>query len=191
MELDLIRCNEYYGVNLLNTGFDCEVVATMQKIKRRVPSGMAYALGVVFELLKKPCATVTATADGEVADSGKRLLCAVANGGYYGGGYHPLPCASLSDGWMDVCLVKNVSRVRFLTLIGKYKKGTHIIPATRKIIRLLHCRRLTLEFPAPRRVSVDGELVVMDRCDIEIVPAAIRLVVPQGCELTTPAGGEA
>ena len=183
IEIDLLRCNDRYCVNMLNTGFDCEVVATMQKIKRRVPAGMAYALGVVAELIKKPCATITITADGEVADCGKRLLCAVANGGYYGGGYHPLPSASLSDGWMDVCLVKNVSRIRFLTLIGKYKKGTHIIPSTRKVIRLLRCRRLTLEFPAPRSISVDGELVTMDRCEIENIPSAIRLCVPAGCSL--------
>jgi diacylglycerol kinase family enzyme len=141
---------------------------------------MASALVVLIELIKKPCATVKVIADGEVADDGKRLLCAVANGGFYGGGYHPLPHASISDGMIDVCLVKNVSRIRFVTLIGKYKKGTHIIPATRKVIRVLRCRRLTLEFPEPRQISIDGELVSMDRCEIEVLPAAFRLVLPVG-----------
>lgn len=180
ISVDLLRCNDRYCVNMLNTGFDCEVVGCMQRIKRRVPSGMAYALGVLIELIKKPCATVKVIADGEVADDGKRLLCAVANGGFYGGGYHPLPHASISDGMIDVCLVKNVSRIRFVTLIGKYKKGTHIIPATRKVIHVLRCRHLTLEFPEPRQVSIDGELVSMDRCEIEVLPAAFRLVLPVG-----------
>ncbi len=180
--IDLLRCNDRYCVNMLNTGFDCEVVARMEQIKRRVPAGMAYALGVVIELIKKPCAHITLCTEDGYTESGERLLCAVANGGFYGGGYHPLPDASPSDGVMDACLVKNVSRVRFVSLIGKYKKGTHIIPATRDIIKLVRCRRLTLTFPAPRRVSLDGELLMMDRCEIEVVPAAIRLVLPDGCK---------
>ncbi|MBQ7337001.1 MAG: diacylglycerol kinase family lipid kinase [Clostridia bacterium] len=181
--IDLLRCNDRYCVNMLNTGFDCEVVAKMQEIKRRVPAGMAYALGVVIELIKKPCATMTVYADGELVDSGKRLLCAVGNGSFYGGGYHPLPDASLSDGYMDICLVKNVSRPRFVTLIGKYKKGTHIVPKTKKIIRVLRCRKLLLEFPEARRVSIDGELIMLDRCEVEVLPAALRLVLPVGCAM--------
>ncbi len=180
--IDLLRCNDRYCVNMLNTGFDCEVVAKMQEIKRRVPANMAYALGVVIELLKKPTAQVKVIADGEPVCQGEKLLCAVANGGFYGGGYHPLPVASPSDGYIDACLVDNVSRLRFVSLIGKYKKGTHIIPQTQDIIRVIRCRRLCIEFPAPRRVSIDGELVMMERCDIEILPSAIRLVLPAGCK---------
>jgi diacylglycerol kinase family enzyme len=122
---------------MLNTGFDCEVVVKMQEIKRRVPAGMAYALGVLIELFKKPCVKLRVTADDVFVEEGEKLLCAVANGGFYGGGYHPLPHASLCDGMLDVCLVNNVSRFRFLSLIGKYKKGTHLIPATRDIITTL------------------------------------------------------
>ena len=184
--IDLLRCNDRYCVNMLNTGFDCEVVGKMQEIKRRVPPGMAYALGVLIELIKKPCATMTVTADGQLVESGKLLLCAVANGGFYGGGYHPLPYASPADGWIDVCLVSNVTRLRFVSLIGKYKKGTHIIPQTRKIIKLLRCRSLCLEFPEERRVSIDGELVLMKRCEIEVLPQAMRLVLPEGCVLPAP-----
>lgn len=186
IDIDLLRCNDRYCVNMLNTGFDCEVVGKMQEIKRRVPPGMAYALGVLIELIKKPCATITITADGKLIESGKRLLCAVSNGGFYGGGYHPLPYASPADGQIDVCLVSNVTRLRFITLIGKYKKGEHIIPKTRKIIKLLRCRTLCLEFPEERRVSIDGELVLMKRCEIEVLPAAMRLIMPEGCVLPTP-----
>jgi YegS/Rv2252/BmrU family lipid kinase len=189
--IDLMRCNDRYCVNMFNTGFDCEVVKQMQVIKRKVPAGMAYALGVVIELIKKPCAVMKVTADGEFAMEGKKLLCAVANGGFYGGGYHPLPDASPIDGYMDVCTVENVSRVRFVSLIGKYKKGTHITPKTKKIIKLLHCRSLCIEFPEPRSVSLDGELVEMSRCELEMIPGALKFVLPQGSELcVSAASGE-
>lgn len=185
--IDLLRCNDRYCVNMLNTGFDCEVVAKMQEIKRRVPANMAYALGVLIELVKKPCAHIKVTADGEPVCEGEKLLCAVANGGFYGGGYHPLPDASPCDGYIDVCMVDNVSRPRFISLIGKYKKGTHIIPQTADIIRIIRCRKLCMEFPAPRRVSLDGELIMMDRCEIEVLPAAISFVLPVDCSLNAEA----
>lgn len=185
---DMIRCNDRYCVNMCNTGFDCEVVRKTQEIKRRVPAGMAYALGVVIELIKKPCVTMRVMADGQWVLEGKKLLCAVANGGYYGGGYHALPHASLTDGYMDVFIFDEISRTRFLTLIGKYKKGTHIIPRTRKFLKLLHCRSLRLEFPEVRSVSVDGELIEMQQCELEILPQALRLLVPRGSQLHHPAG---
>ena len=72
--IDLMRCNDRYCVNMFNTGFDCEVVKRMQVIKRKVPAGMAYALGVVIELIKKPCAVMKVMADGVFALEGKKLL---------------------------------------------------------------------------------------------------------------------
>ena len=59
-------------------------------------------------------------------------------------------------------------------------------PAEPKIIKLLRCRTLCLEFPEERRVSIDGELVLMKRCEIEVLPAAMRLIMPEGCVLPTP-----
>lgn len=183
--IDLLRCNGRYCVNMINTGFDCEVVGSMEKIKRHVPSGMAYALGVVIQLMKMPGVDITATVDGERVEGGERLLCAIANGGYYGGGFHPLPQASTSDGYLDMCLVKRVSRSRFLSLIGSYKKGTHLNSKTEDIIDCYHARSVLLEFPEPRFVSMDGELLRMDRCELELVPGALRFVVPEG---STPVG---
>ena len=135
-------------------------------------------------------AVMKVMADGVFALEGKKLLCAVANGGFYGGGYHPLPDASPIDGYMDVCMVENVSRLRFVSLIGKYKKGTHIIPQTQKIIKLLHCRSLCIEFPEPRSVSLDGELVEMSRCELEMIPGALTFVLPQGSELKVAAASD-
>ena len=178
--IDLLRCNDRYCVNMINTGFDCEVVGSMVKIKRHVPAGMAYVLGVVIQLLKMPGATMDVTVDGEPVECGEKLLCAIANGGYYGGGFHPLPQASTNDGYLDMCLVNRVSRARFLSLIGSYKKGTHLNPKTVDVIDCFHARRVTLEFPEPRFVSMDGELLKMQRCDLELLPSALRFVVPMG-----------
>ena len=63
--------------------------------------------------------------DGRVLD-GKILLIAIANGCYCGGGVKGVPYCKLDDGLMDVSVVKDISRMCFLTLFPSYAKGTHM-----------------------------------------------------------------
>ena len=78
--------NGKYGINVINIGFDCEVVRRVVNIKKvpLVSGKMAYIFGVMGEFLHKKAmdTKVTVTyADGstEVIEE-KTLLIAVANG---------------------------------------------------------------------------------------------------------------
>ncbi len=181
--IDLIRCNGTYCINLLNTGFDCEVVVKTSEIKRRpwVPSGMAYGMGVALEFVRKPGVTVELSIDGGKPHKRKLLLCAVGNGAYYGGGFMPLPHASFQDGMLDMCIVDNVSRLKFVSLIGSYKKGEHVVPKNDDILHYVRCRAVHMKFAEMQNVCLDGEVKQMSECDIEIVPGALRFVLPKGC----------
>ncbi len=187
LELDMIRCNDYYGVNLLNTGFDCEVVVKTSEIKRKkwVPRGMAYGLGVAIELIRKPGVTVELTVDDGEPQKRKLLLCAIGNGARYGGGFTPLPFASVSDGQLDFCFVKNVSRLKFISLVGTYKKGTHVIPQNADILEYGRCRRVHMSFAQAQNVCLDGEVRKMKECDVEVIPGGLRFVLPDGCATVT------
>lgn len=189
IEIDLLRCNDTYCVNMINAGFDCEVVVKMAEIKRKpyVPAGMAYILGVALTLLRKPGVLTTVTVDGVPQPTRKLLLCAVGNGAFYGGGFHPVPGARPNDGKLDACMVDDISRVRFLGLVGDYKKGTHIKPETEDILRCMRCESVNLQFPQPWHVSLDGEVCTMEHCQISVVPRALRFVLPQDAAVV---GGE-
>ena len=183
IDLDMIRCNHWYGVNLLNTGFDCEVVVKTSEIKRSrlVPNGMAYGMGVANTLIRKPGVKVEISLDGGKPRRKELLLCAVGNGARYGGGFTPVPFASLSDGLLDVCLVKDVSRAKFIKLVGAYKKGTHVVPANADILEYTRARRVHMKFAQPQNVCMDGEVRKMTECDVEIMPGALHFVLPVGC----------
>ena len=182
--LDVIRCNDLYCVNLLNIGFDCEVVVKTGEIKRKpyVPKGMAYGMGVALELIRKPGVKAMIEIDGGAPCERELLLCAIGNGAYYGGGFMPLPFASLQDGLLDLCIVKNVSRTKFVSLVGTYKKGKHVVSANKDILEYRRCRSLRITFPSLQNVCLDGEVRPMNGCDIEVLPAALRFVVPVGSE---------
>ncbi len=194
IDLDLIRCNGNYGVNLFNTGFDCEVVVKTGEIKRNpmIPRGMAYGMGVAIELIRKPGVTVELSIDGGESVTKELLLCAVGNGACYGGGFTPLPYASMTDGLLDLCMVRNVSRAKFVRLVGSYKNGTHVTAKNASLLEYVRCKKVHMKFAEPQNVCMDGEVRCMKECEIEIVPGALHLVLPRGSALLTrPAYSEA
>ena len=48
--IDLLRCNDFYAINMINIGFDCEVVKKTVTLKKNklIPSKLAYIAGVVL-----------------------------------------------------------------------------------------------------------------------------------------------
>lgn len=182
IEIDVMRCNGKYAINLINTGFDCEVVVKTSEIKRRpwVPAGMAYGMGVAMELIRKPGVKVELSIDGGEYVTRELLLCAVGNGAFYGGGFKPLPFASLTDGMLDMCMVDNVSRAKFISLVGSYKRGEHVVPANKDVLHYTRCRSLSMRFAEPQNLCMDGEVIRVSECSVDVVPRALRLVVPRG-----------
>lgn len=182
---DLIKYNGRYAVNMLNIGFDCNVVAKTADYKRLplISGSFAYILGVADILCHKlgePLKIRVERDDGSVAvfDGGEYLLCAVANGQYCGGGFRGAPLAETNDGLLDVMVVKKISRRRFISLVGDYQKGTHIDPATMEPIKrfqscmsYMRCRRLSVD--GMTLLCADGEVGKLEHADIEVVPSAV------------------
>ena len=82
--IDVLSLNNKHAINMVNIGFDCEVVKRMVRIKRSplCPSGFAYILGLVMTLITKPGVKVDISVDGGEYKSHDLLLCTNANGCY-------------------------------------------------------------------------------------------------------------
>lgn len=191
---DLIRFNGKYVLNVLNIGFDCAVAARMNDYKNKplVSGSFAYILGVAAEFVKKTPTRMKI----EITDAFGRteyyeddyLLCAIANGKFYGGGFKAAPAADISDGMLDVVLVKNISRRRFISLVGDYKNGTHInedtLECNPRLADVLHYfRAVKIKITGAERYSADGEILDNDSgvLEIDVVHDAIS-VTSEKCE---------
>jgi YegS/Rv2252/BmrU family lipid kinase len=184
--VDLLRCNDRYAVNMINIGFDCEVVKKMVQIKRSplVPSKLAYIFGLVFTLIKKPGVHTKVSYNGADYTDHDLLLTTMANGCFCGGGFHSNPRASLTDGNVDSLLINNVSRIKFLSLVSSYKKGTHLVPKNDAILSSNTCKTLDMIFDGIQSISIDGELHDIDReLHIEVLHSALKFMIPEGCAL--------
>ena len=198
--IDLIRTESggvvRYFANMMNIGFDCSVVAQTIRLKEKtfLRGSAAYIAGVAKELFIKKTTGIDAAFTGCVdpADGGelpdvhlrqKMLLTAVGNGSCCGGGFHALPLASLDDGYMDALVVNDVSRFRFVALVGSYRAGTYVNERGelekpfRKILRFVRCRKMRIT--GPERFCLDGEIFPTgeDRTvEAEILPRAVNYV---------------
>ena len=185
--VDVMRYNDNYAVNIINIGFDCDVVISTDKIKKKpfISGSLAYILGVLFTLCKKPtkdleiCLT---DIDGNEITYKDKYLCAVtANGSYYGGGFKAASLARTDDGILDFMVIKNISRMAFLKLVGDYKKGTHmdkdLYQPTKKYQDLIfyhRCKKVKINNLTYG--CVDGEIREFDSLDIEVIEKAITFI---------------
>lgn len=184
--IDLIKYNDRFGINMFNIGFDAECVKTVQKLRNSafVGNSIAYIMGVAENLILKPCANFKITFDDKSSYDGKFLLCAIANGSFCGGGFKALADACINDGEIDVLLVKNISRTKFLTLVSKYKNGTILsCKAAQKYLIHKKCKAFQILCNSLSSISIDGELEDHSFIDFTCVPSALKFLIPKGVRL--------
>lgn len=172
-----------YCANMFNIGFDCNVADTMGEMKKKpfVSGSLAYILAIFVTLIKKKGADLEIEIDEKIVHKGKLLLTSIANGCFCGGGIKSNPGACVHDGLMNVNMVQNISRLRFITLLPHYMKGTH--PQLRGIERLIKnvgCKRITLKPNGGiMRICVDGEILSAGDTTFEILHDAFSFVIPK------------
>lgn len=179
--VDIMRVNDRYSINVTNFGFDTVVAQTMHHVRHKKVIGgkHAYTTGIVkalFTAMKNDC---TVWVDGEKLNDGKMLLCTVSNGRYVGGAYCCAPHAQNDDGLLDICLVKPLSRLTLVKLIGAYKAGRHLEdPRFKNLITYRRGKSVRVVAGEGFGYTLDGEVVSCSDFTIEICPGAVRFAVP-------------
>ncbi len=183
-QIDLIHIDDtHHAINACHFGFDSAVAVHMNKIRHKKIIGgkRAYPVSVAKALLSGMVTRCTVTVDGEVLNpSGELLLCTVANGQYVGGSYRCAPLSENDDGWLEVCLVKPVSRFTFLSLMNAYKEGRHLTdPRFENYIVYKRGKCVEIASPDPHfACSLDGEVIYGQNIHATVMEKAIRFAVP-------------
>ena len=182
-----------YCANVANVGFDCDVVWETYTLKKNplLRGKMSYIAGDANVLAVKKTIPASIKLEGSVdittgnptddfSVEKRVLLTACANSKFYGGGFKAAPLASISDGLMDVLIVNDVSRLKFISVVGDYRKGDFIDEEgklSKKVENILsyhRCRKMTLT--GVDRFCLDGEIYDTGdykTVELEIVPGAV------------------
>lgn len=180
--IDVLKCRDGYALNMLNVGVDCDVAARASEIKSdKIKGTAAYLMAAAQILPKGKTYKMAYSIDGSEFVEEELMLAAIANGHFCGGGFKSCPNASLSDGYMDVCIVKPVKGLTLPVLLAQYRAGTHLnSKLAEKYIKYIHCRSFSLKASEPVKICCDGEVTDFSESDFEVLPASLKLVIPEG-----------
>lgn len=171
-----------YCVNMFNIGFDCNVADMTASMKKKpfISGSLAYLLSIFVVLIKKKGAKLLIELDGEKKHCGPLLLTSVANGSYCGGGIKSNPLASIKDGFINVNIIYNISRLNFLTKLPFYMKGTHInLRKIENVIFTTKCKKAVITpLDGKMRLCADGEISDAGKTEFEIIKDGINFVIP-------------
>ena len=184
--VDLIEANGGVCAAICSVGVDSEVAYGIPKF-RRLPfcgGSMAYQLSIALRVLRPLAKHLRVTVDGRTFE-GDYVIATVCNGKSYGGGYFAAPEASVTDGLLDVVLVKKLSRLRLAKVLGVYQRGGHLHGGQvredlRDIMQFFRAREVSISPPGGMRpiVNIDGECAPAGGLRARVLPLAASFVLP-------------
>lgn len=170
--IDLARVADRYFVTVLAAGFDA--IVNERANHMTWPRGqMRYNLATVAELRTLAPRPYTLDVDG-VQHRFDAVTVAIGNGPSFGGGLRITEGAVLDDGILDVVAIGPISRRDLVRTYPRLFSGTHLShPAA------MQFRGRQITVAAPGIVAyADGERIGPLPLTVEVVPGALRVLVP-------------
>ncbi|MDP3684614.1 MAG: YegS/Rv2252/BmrU family lipid kinase [Ignavibacteria bacterium] len=165
-------------ISSLGIGFDALVANKIRSVK--VLKGLAlYITSVILSLFdyKSPKSTVySEELDLKLTDN--IYLFAVGNTETAGGGFKLNPGAAIDDGYLNLCLTKNIPKLTVLKILPKAITGNHV-----KDSRVYTYKFKSLTYKTLEKVfiHVDGEAIQLDegdkRIEINIIQNPQRVII--------------
>lgn len=179
IDVGLVRGGDYpngrYFANGVGIGFDAQT--GFEAVKIRWATGIIpYLIAVIRTILyyfNAPKVEITLDGDAWVQRS---LMTSIMNGRRMGGGFMMAPDGAPDDGWLNLCIASEASRIRLFQLIPHFLKGTQATQPeiTMKRAKTVRVRALEGTLPA----HADGETLCYQgqSLEVELIPSALEFV---------------
>ncbi|MES2828315.1 MAG: diacylglycerol kinase family protein [Bacteroidota bacterium] len=172
--IDTGMFNSKVFFNMAGMGFDAYISSVFAGDKTRGLTG--YLKLGLKEVLGYRAQTYTIDIDGQVFTF-KAYLISIANSSQYGNNAHISPTASVTDGLLDVCIVKEFSMFKLPLLAWQMLTGnTH----QSKLVEIVKGKRVTIVRADEGAIHIDGEPFFMGRkIEVNISPLSLRIIIPK------------
>jgi len=178
--IDLGRCNDRHFVNVAAGGFGAQVTADTPVDLKNFLGGSAYTLtGLVKALNFIPYAG-RIECEGQVFTS-PIVVGAVCNGRQAGGGQKLAPYATINDGLLDMVMLTQFPLSQLDTVVREV-----LNPDIDGIyVKRFQAKSLSYyaddSHPQPAPLNLDGEPYINKELHFDVVPAALKVVLPTHC----------
>lgn len=170
---------ERYFVNSAIGGVGGLVERRLPERLKRWLGSYSYRVAAVSALRHVPRYRVTAEwEDGEEGRGSLRAVAysvIVANGRFAGGGIPVAPGARPDDGLLDLIVIECGPLRRIPGLVASVLRGRHL---DREDVRRVRATSFDLRSAPPTWVSLDGEVFGDEALGTEVVPGALRVLIP-------------
>lgn len=165
---------ERHFVLMAGVGFDASVVAGVRRGLKDLLASWAYVFSLLGSLLSKRPVRFSVTSPRRSFE-GEAWAVIVGNSASYAWRLRVCPWARMDDGLLDVTVLRACNRLRFACMMVQAIWAGH---ASSRYV--LHFTAPTVEIRAepPVPVQLDGDVVGGTPVSIEVMPGALRLVVP-------------
>ncbi len=176
--IDLGRTNERYFLLWSGAGLDAYVTSKIEPrppwVKRWGVAG--YGLRALWHAVRYRGTPMTIELDDQPPLRDRALMVLISNIQLYAGIVRPSPEAHVDDGLLDVCVFKGTGFAymarHFITIaVGRAAQDPHLIN--------LRGRHIRVSTKHPIAVHVDAEPIGVTPIDVQVVPGALRVIVPQ------------
>jgi diacylglycerol kinase (ATP) len=102
------------------------------------------------------------------------LVAVFANAPVYGGGMRVAPKAKMDDGQLDVCLIRDINKLKVAGVFPTVYFGRHL---GIQGVEYFTTGRVSVETDRPLEVYADGEFVCRTPVEVSVAHQALRVVV--------------
>jgi YegS/Rv2252/BmrU family lipid kinase len=171
--IDTCKLNDSFYVNVAGFGFDARIAFLTKANKER--GFTHYFTTTIKESRKFKAEHLKLDIDGKVIE-GKFAAAVVANASRYGYSFTVAPMAQLTDGVLDIILIKEASVPRyFLSAYRFFNKTLHLS----RLTEAHQGKKIKITSPNPVFYHLDGEgYEAINEFTVEVVPQSLKLIIP-------------
>lgn len=178
--VDAVKANEHHFINVASGGFGAQVTANTPVALKNFLGGGAYTLsGLVQAVNFTPY-------HGEVRLPEQSLrndviVGAVCNGRQAGGGQQLAPQALIDDGMLDIVALNKFPPEAMVQVVEELTSPA----ANGQYVKRFRVPWAEWESDVEMPINLDGEPISANKIRFEVLPGAIKLVLPDSCPMTT------
>jgi diacylglycerol kinase (ATP) len=175
--IDVGRLDDNYFLNSCGFGFDASVLEATQRA-HFLKGDAVYIWSALRQLFTYRGVDVS-VGGADAMHARQLLMLTVSNGQFLGGAFRIAPRASVVDGLLDVCLLRDSNIFERVRIFAGAFRGTHVG------LRSVETRRvevMNLTFVEPPMMEIDGELrrARFVAIKIECRPRALNVIAAAG-----------
>jgi len=160
-----------YAFNIVGWGLVTDILIRSEGLRWLGES--RYTVAAALEVLKGRRRAARLIVDGRETDD-RFVFVLASNTRYTGKGMLMAPYADLSDGLIDLVIVRKASRAQMLRLLPKVFDGSHVHSP---LLEYVQAKEFSLIPKVDETVNVDGELLDRSPIQVSMIPSAFIVFI--------------